>query len=225
MIRAIIFDLDDTLYPEAGFVHSGYKAVSDAVNRRWGFEIYDELVDLFQAGHSGDRFTPVLKRHMGTVSESYVKELVEVYRGHEPQITPFPETREILDTLRATHDLALISDGYLDVQARKLDALEMRYYFEPVIFTDTWGRDFWKPHPRAFEECARLLALDPAAMVYVGDNPSKDFVAPKKMGMRTVRVRRPGTLHHREDHPPELEADDQIASLAELPALLPSFSR
>ncbi len=147
MIRAVAFDMDDTLYPERAFVFSGYRAVSEAVEAELGFPIYDELVDLFQSGRRGDLFTPVLARHLGAVEESYVKRLVAVYRAHRPVIAPFPEAAAVLEEIRGRYRMALISDGIEAVQQRKLDALGLRPLFEAIVMTDAFGREFWKPTP------------------------------------------------------------------------------
>lgn len=224
MIQAVIFDLDDTLYPEVEFVYSGYRAVSEKVREQLGFEISGELMTLFETGQRGDLFTPVLKTHLDAVEEEYVRELVAVYRQHKPTITPFPEARQVLDLLGGRYRMAIISDGYLDVQRRKFEALEINRYFDAVVFSDEWGRDFWKPHSRPYEECSRRLSLEPAAIVYVGDNPAKDFVTARRMMMGTIRVRRPGTLHYDVRLPPDFEADYETDSLDGIPALLDSMN-
>jgi len=220
MIRAIAFDLDDTLYPEDQFVYSGYRAVSDDVKEKWGVEIYDELVSLFAEGQRGDLFTPVLQRHLEKVNEASIQPLVKIYRQHKPTISPFPETKVVIANLKDSYVLALISDGYLGVQKRKLDALQLRHFFDVIIFSDQWGRRFWKPHQRPYRECAYQLGLDFSAMVYVADNPAKDFVTARQLGMKTIRVKRKGTLHQKVLLSDKFEADHKIASLAELPILL-----
>ena len=60
--------------------------------------------------------------------------------------------------------------------------------FDPVLFTDERGREYWKPHPWAFEQ---VMRAHPAAVrfFYVGDNPAKDFIAPNGLGWTTVLVR------------------------------------
>ena len=224
MIQAVIFDLDDTLYPEVEFVYSGYRAVSEKVREQLGFEICGELMTLFETGQRGDLFTPVLRTHLGAVEEEYVRALVSVYRQHRPAIAPFPEARGVLDLLRGRYRMAIISDGYLDVQKRKLEALEIDRYFDPVVFSDEWGRDFWKPHSRPYEECMRRLSLAPSTIVYVGDNPTKDFVTARRLMMRTIRVRRPGTLHYDVRLPSDFEADYETDSLDGIPALLDSMN-
>lgn len=220
MIEAIAFDLDDTLFPEVDYVFSGYRAVAARVKEDLGFQVYDELVALYREGRHDRVFDQVLQDHLGRVEEEYVLKLVDTYRRHEPVLRPFPETIQVLDQLKSQYRLALISDGYLAVQERKLKALQLRDYFEVVIFSDRWGRDCWKPHSRPYEECARGLGLEPDTIVYVGDNPAKDFVTARAMGMPTVRVRRPNTLHFQVQHSAQYQSDYEVASLDELPPML-----
>jgi hypothetical protein len=52
----------------------------------------------------------------------------------------------------------------------------------------------------------------------VADNPAKDFVAPHRLGWRTVRVRRPDSLHA--DVPSGADVDAEIASLDDLDTAL-----
>ena len=220
MIRAVVFDLDDTLYPEVDFVFSGYRAVAAEATRRWGVSIYDALVARFTAGERGDLFTPVLTATLGAVGEDTVRELVRVYREHTPRIAPFPETLPVLETLQPRYRLALLSDGYLAVQEGKLAALGLRHLLSAVIFSDAFGREYWKPHPRPYQASAEQLGLPLSELVYVGDNPAKDFITGRALGMATVRVRRPGTLHGDVQLSAEYEADQCIPSLRELPAML-----
>ncbi len=217
MIRAVAFDMDDTLYPERAFVFSGYRAVSEVVEAELGFSVYDELVELFQSGRRGDLFTPVLARHMATVDEIYVKSLVAVYRTHSPNIAPFPEADSVLKEISGRYLTALISDGIEAVQQRKLDALGLRPHFKAIVMSGEFGRAFWKPHPLPFEVCARRLSLETGQMVYVGDNPEKDFITARRLGSKTIRVRRPGTLHFEIQLPAAQEADVTVDGLTEVP--------
>ena len=218
VIQAIVFDLDDTIYPEVQFVFSGYRAVAETVRRETGLEIYEDLVDLFNQGQRGDLFTPVLNRYRDqAIEEEAVLKLVQIYRQHQPDIEPFPEARQILHSLSLQFSLGLISDGYLAVQNNKFCALNIQTFFSSVVFSDRWGREFWKPHPRPYEFCAESIGCPVENIVYVGDNPAKDFVTARKLGAKTVRVIRMGTLHSNERLSAEFEADYEIADLSELP--------
>ena len=158
LILAVAFDLDDTLYPEQEYVFSGYRAVSEVINNQVGLQVYDDLVDLFQSGKHARAFELALRARQEDVTEAYLLSLVEVYRRHEPNLNPFPEVTTVLKKLKTRYRLALISDGVQAVQKRKLAGLKIEHVFDAVVFSDQWGRNFWKPHPRPYEECARKLA-------------------------------------------------------------------
>lgn len=225
MIQGVAFDLDDTLYPEEAFVMSGYRAVSKSVEAEHGVAVFDDLAALFRTGRRGDLFTPVLRRRLGAVDEAYVKTLVEVYRGHRPRIEPFLGAEETLRDLATDFRIGLISDGIAEVQDRKLAALGLRGYFDAVVFSGAFGREFWKPHPRPYRACAGRLGLPPSRMLYVGDNPAKDFVTARELGMATIRVRRPGTLHHAVNAARGYEADVTVGDIAEIPGTVRSLAQ
>lgn len=213
LIKGLIFDLDDTLYPERDFVFSGYRAVSEAVQREHDADIYDELVALFQSGARGDLFTPVLERHLDDVRESYVKKLVEVYRSHEPDIDPYPDAIEALGQLTGWKALGIVTDGWLEVQKKKVEALGIAPYFDAIVYTDSWGKAGWKPSAKGYLESAARLSVEPGCLAYIGDNPRKDFVTAKSLGFTTVRVRRRGGLHSDVTVEPEYEAKFEVDNL------------
>jgi putative hydrolase of the HAD superfamily len=195
--QAWLFDLDDTLYPEREFVLSGYRAVGDYTIVRYGLDIAPMLAERFEQGERGDLFTPVLHAAGMAVGEAQVQELVAVYRSHTPILQPFPDVRPFLHQLRAAGlRIGLVSDGWHAVQRRKWEALRLDAWFDAVIFTDSLaGRASWKPSPEGFRRCLTDLGVEPCDAVYVGDNPAKDFLAPRLLGMGTIRLCRPSTEH------------------------------
>jgi putative hydrolase of the HAD superfamily len=213
---SIIFDLDDTLYPERDYVLSGFRAVCRWAERHLGIPSesgFDELSRLFHAGVRGDTFNRWLMGHNLPV-EPWVPRLVEVYRGHEPTLEPFPGVRALLHGMHRRYRLGLVSDGYLKVQRLKLEALKLAHHFDAIIFSDEYGPDAWKPSTRPFEIVLQKLATKPSRAVYVADNPKKDFLGARKAGMFTVRVRVKDGLYSGLE--PELEA---YAPHLEIPGL------
>jgi len=211
--KAIVFDLDDTLYPESEFVLSGFRAVAAWGYRKLGIDAekgFSQLRVLFDQGVRGNTFDLWLEQNgFGARAKDIVPQLVEVYRQHWPQIQPFPEVHQVLAHLRETCSLGLVSDGYLVVQERKLQVLGLAHFFDAVVFSDRLGPEAWKPSARPFEEVLSLLGVGPQEAAYVGDNPSKDFLGPWRIGMDTVWVHRPGSEYaalrppsdvHRPDH-------------------------
>lgn len=220
--RAVIFDMDDTLYPERQFVLSGFRAVATWLQQRASLpadECFAELRASFETGIRGNTFDRWLTKH--DLPATWASGMLAVYREHEPLIDPFPVIPGLLVRLRPTYRLGMLSDGYLAVQRRKLVALGLADRFDAIVFSDFWGRAAWKPSVRPFLETLVLLGTPAARAVYVADNPTKDFLGPRQLGMGAIWLRQPdGEYAHLE--PPSLahSPDLTIASLDELePAL------
>nr|BCX01982.1 MAG: HAD superfamily hydrolase [Bacteroidota bacterium] len=222
---AIVFDLDDTLYPESAFVLSGFRSVAAWMEERFGIDREKgviQLRSLFEQGVRGNTFNLWLAQlGLENQAEDLVPKLVEIYRNHNPKIYPFPETRPILEKMRHSFLLGLVSDGHLGVQQRKWEALGLSHFFHAVVFSDAWGREAWKPNTKPFREVLKMLEVAPHDAVYVGDNPLKDFLGARAIGMATIWVRRPGGLYTHLQPPSTAHGADYIVdSLESLAALV-----
>lgn len=212
MIRAIIFDLDDTLYPEETYVVSGFRAVSGYMAQRSGLDPGSLFADLWHEYRKSSVgvFDRLLQRHPQL--ELTVMDLVTVYRNHFPTIQLSDDVVQLLNTLRGTYGLGLISDGHLTVQQRKVEALGLSKWIEKICLTDQWGRDYWKPHPRSFEHVLKEFSVNPGEACYVGDNLRKDFVAPNLLGMHSACLRTTNGVYAGVEAPaggmPEVFVDD-----------------
>lgn len=219
-VEALVFDLDDTLYPETDFVLSGLAAVGEYIREQLGLEIFPELKERFLRGERGDLFTPTLAKYMA-VDEDFIRTLVDVYRRHTPMIHLYEDAAAVLAAYSQVKKLGLITDGWLEVQKRKVKALGIEGYFDAIIYSDQFGREFWKPHPKPFEECRALLSTDFSAMIYIADNPTKDFIAPKLLGMGTIRILRKDGIYVNESMESSSgQADMTIKDLRQLYALV-----
>ena len=228
-MRGAVFDLDDTLYLERDYVRSGFQALARIVAGESGYgssEIFEYLYGLFEGGARGDTLDRLLEGYPRIASRYRAEDLVRLYREHEPAIELCPGAGEILDELRRLDiRCAIITDGPRKSQQRKLEALPLGpHRIDRAILTDAWGRDYWKPHPRAFQEIAIGWGLSSGELVYVGDNPAKDFLAPRRLGWRTIRVRSSGQEHFGEENPSaehaaDVEVEDFSGLARELRAL------
>lgn len=178
-IKGVIFDLDDTLYSEKEYVKSGYKAVSDYL----GGNFEDKLWSFFEAGKPA---IDELLKELGQESEK--EEALKIYRAHKPNIHLYPGVAEMIENLKAKGiKVGIITDGRPEGQRKKLDALGLRV--DDVIITDELGGvQFRKPCDIAFRIMVTRWRLNPADVVYVGDNPVKDFQAPQQLGMKSMLV-------------------------------------
>ena len=127
IFQLVAFDLDDTLYPEWEFVHSGFMAVAQHLADLGVIDaesFFNTAAGLFAAGARGTIFDLALERLAVVFPAARIEELVRVYREHPPQIRPFAGSPELLKLLKAKGViLALISDGPWETQQNKLRAL------------------------------------------------------------------------------------------------------
>jgi len=207
----IVFDLDDTLYLEREFAFSGYRFLDGWVKEREGLEGFGNACKvLFEEGERRQIFNRALER-LGHCGDSHlIADLVAAYRGHPPQISLAPDAARFLERHRGP--FGLITDGPAATQNAKIVALGLDRWIENIRKTGDWPQGYGKPHPRAYEEMEGLAA-DDGPMVYVADNPAKDFLTPKARGWITVQIRRAGAVH-----PPHAK-DDAHAAHVEITSL------
>jgi putative hydrolase of the HAD superfamily len=227
-IRGVVFDMDDTLYPEMQFVDGGLAAAAVAAAERFG--VHGEPLlramrsalthDLERYGRARNVFDEALAANCITPDPQTIAWLVSVYRTHEPDLTPYADVKPALEVLAPLVPLGLITDGPLEVQRRKFDSLALRGYFAHVVFTDEHGPDAGKPSPAGFRIVEELMGLPGHALAYVADNPAKDFVGARDLGWKTVRVRRAEGLHASVTPEPAFDSDAETDSLADVARLL-----
>ena len=224
----VLLDLDDTLYPERDFARGGFRAAAELLATRLQRSA-DELFELawqhFEQGVRGSIFNSVLAELDVPNDAALIDELVRAYRSHEPQLTLFTDADRLLTTLAPQFGLGLLTDGPADVQRRKVKSLGLQSRIEAIVYSDDFGREHWKPSPIAYLELLRKLHVDPSHAVYVGDNPKKDFIGARRLGLQTVRIRRPNTEHGHLEAPSGFEADHEITTLDSLPEWLVANER
>lgn len=225
-LAALVFDLDDTLYPESLYVTSGYHAVAAEVARRWpqtatADEFYRRAQARFDRGETTRVFDSVLAEMEIAASPEEISALVDAYRGHAPTgLQLFADAAKALDFVDGKLPWGILTDGFLITQTRKIDGLALRDRCRAIVCTDTYGREHWKPHRHCFELMQKSLGVPHEKMAYIGDNPAKDFVAPNALGWTTIQVVRGSGVHGRNPVADGGSPGYRMGSLEELIALL-----
>lgn len=216
-MRVIVLDLDDTLYLERDYAYSGFRAVGHWVESQFGPTGFgDHCRSLFDSGVRGTVFNQALQRFELSRDELIVRQLLTVYRTHYPAIQLLPDSLEFLRKWRDSSFVALISDGPLVAQRQKVRALDLEKWLDLCVLTDVWGKPYWKPCLRAYQEVQHYFRAEPRQCVYVADNPKKDFIACHQLGWRSVRLRRRHGLHGRATATADRGADHEICTLDEM---------
>lgn len=189
----VCFDLDDTLYDEIEYVQSGLKAVAIYLNTSKlldysADDMYFQLTKILHENGRGNVFDIFLAMN-GKYSKKMVKKCLSIYRNHVPEISLSEEALTTLELLVKKYDkLYLITDGNLTVQRNKIRALGVAKYFKKTIPTHQYGLSHSKPSLSVFMKIAKWENVDLSELVYIGDNPNKDFVALNQNGSLTIRI-------------------------------------
>ena len=188
-IRGVIFDLDDTLYSEKEYARSGFQTVAEYL----GSEVYAEkLWQYFEQG------IPAIDRLLEELGKETEKDnCLNVYRLHEPRITLYDGVAEQIRELKAKGvKVGIITDGRPEGQRKKIKALGLDKLIDDIIITDELGGvQFRKPNDISFRIMQNRWRLPFEQMMYIGDNPAKDFQAPRQLGMQWVLFNNKNGVH------------------------------
>lgn len=217
--KAIIFDLDDTLISENQYIKSGYQHISKILSGildKDEIELYELLIKLLSESSQN-----VFNRLLDNIEFKYTKNtilyLVQEYRNHLPNIEFFHDVLPCLDILKNKEiKTGIITDGYSNAQQQKIKAVGASDYFDKIIVTDELGREFWKPHPKAFEIMKYALNVEYDEMIYVGDNPKKDFYISSIYPIKTIRIKRENGVYATSEYFQGVKENITISSLKEI---------
>lgn len=210
----LVFDLDDTLYEELTYVKSGFRVVADFLQKRYGIpgQLSLELMLRKLEGGRGRIFDDLLINY-DIYQKGLVKKCISIYRLHQPKISLYPEADVCLKRLQ-NYPQYIVTDGNKLVQQNKIKALGLDQRVKFYYITHRYGKKNAKPSPYCFQKICEREQVTPKEVVYLADNPNKDFVGIKPLGFKTVRVLQGQYQNLRK--PKLFEADYQIKSLTEL---------
>lgn len=161
----------------------------------------------------GHVFDEVLQ-HYGLKTQKNIRKSLSVYRLHTPKIRLLPDAEQVLQQIHSTKTY-IVTDGNKLVQHQKLKALGLYPRVKKCFITYRFGRIHSKPSPYCFQKITQMESCSPADIVYIGDNPNKDFVGIKSQGYRTIQVKR-GPYQN-------LQLRDEFHAEAEVESLLEIF--
>jgi len=195
MIRAILFDLDNTLTDFMKMKDASILGAIDAMidmglpmspeeARRRIYTIYDREGIEYQKV-----FDHFLKEEIGDVPPGMLAAAIVGYRRvRDFYLVLYPHVRPTLTSLiRRGIRLAVLSDAPAIQAWLRLHHLALHHIFEYVVtFDDTGER---KPSPIGFRKALELLKVGSSEALMVGDWPERDMVGASRLGIRTVFAR------------------------------------
>lgn len=197
MTKVVGFDLDDTIVPEVLFLKSGIRHIATLLHRK--LPVLPELrivscmeSAVFTRSNHYSALEALLDEY-GMSDSVEMKKIVAEFRSHIPDPAIYhapPSMLQLLTELRNDPDIrtVLITDGRSVTQRNKIAAARLDVFFNDDIYiSEETGHD--KTSPDNFLLVMKKYA-GASEFHYVGDNPTKDFLQPSRLGWITNRAHR-----------------------------------
>ncbi|MDC6366564.1 MULTISPECIES: YjjG family noncanonical pyrimidine nucleotidase [Flavobacteriaceae] len=101
---------------------------------------------------------------------------------------------EVLEYLNPKYHLHIITNGFQEVQVKKLKGGNIHHYFNEIVDSETAGVK--KPHPQIFEMALQLAKVNPKNALMVGDNLEADIIGAVSVGMNALHF----NFHKESEH-------------------------
>ena len=220
MLRAVLFDIDDTLFPTTKFAGRARRRAVDAmvhagldVDPEAAYQELDEVVREFSSnyGHHFDKLVLRLGARLkpGVHPAIVIASGICAYHAAKEHIRPYPDAVRVLAALGTTGlQRGVVTNGLTVKQAEKLVRLGLERAFSPNAIFISEELGVAKPHPKIFSIACDSLGIDPSQVLYVGDHPRRDVDPAHEAGLHTCLRR--GEGRHVEEpgvHEPDVAVD------------------
>ena len=195
MIKAIIFDLDNTLLDFVKMKQFAVKAAITAMIEA-GLDVdekkaYKDIFDLYvnKGWENQQVFDDYLNQTVGKVSNKILAAgIVSYRRAREATLLVYPNVNKtLIELIKMGIQLSVVSDAPSREAWMRLYYLKLHHVFDPVLtFDDTGVR---KPSAKPFEMALDILQSSPDEVLMIGDWPERDVIGAKQIGMKTIFAR------------------------------------
>ncbi len=220
-LKAIFFDIDDTLYSTSEFAKSARRNSLEAMIQaglRMDLDALEtelrEIIQEFSSNydqHFDKLLLRIPRKHYRGVNPTILiaAGVVAYHQTKFLELRPYEDVPPVLERFSELPDLLLgvITHGLGVKQSEKLIRLGLYRYFQPNAIFISEQIGISKPNPKLYQRALSDLNLKPAEAMYVGDRPRHDIDPPNRIGMVTVFNRRGGHHHEKGETTPDFEID------------------
>ncbi len=201
MYKFVFIDLDDTIWDFHTNARHALQQMFDERNLKAFFENFNEFfliyakrnIELWEAYGKGEitkdflmaeRFRYPLSK-MGVDDIELAEEIGHQYLDILPtQTALMPDALETLEYLKAKYTLTIISNGFIEVQNKKIQSCGIRDYFAHIVLSEE--AKALKPNPKIFEYALKLNGGLPHEAIMIGDSYEADIRGAQNAGIDQV---------------------------------------
>lgn len=221
--KAIIFDLDDTLFDTWGTCYPAAAKESCAAMVKEGLNCSEDNCVLernkfFKTSPRRDVFQHIVENFGIRSGGKSADEIVAIgkkafhSRQVEKDIRLFPQTRETLAELRSKYMLFLVTSGDPVTQKQKVELLKIKVFFTHIYYVNVIYK---QRKSSAFMEILEHTSMEPKSVLCIGDRRDREIAEGKRLGFSTCLMKRDHQLCIRPDRPEEIP-DFEIERISEL---------
>ncbi|HOW36871.1 MAG TPA: HAD-IA family hydrolase [Candidatus Pacearchaeota archaeon] len=194
MIKAILFDIDNTLLGFREMKRACFEEAIDAMIRAgWKANkerALNDLVELYEEyGMEYEKtFQKLLEKQGGKVDYRLLAHGINTYRIFRVNyLIPYPNVLTTLSELKKKYHLAVVTDAPRIKAWMRLVTMKLDDFFELVVTKGDVKRE--KTSETPFRSALRILKLKTSEVIMIGDRIPRDVKTPQKMGIKTVYAR------------------------------------
>ena len=194
-IRAVLFDIDDTLFDSGTLAKmarmNAIKAMIECglpiKNVQKGYSLLMKIVEKYGSNYD-EHFDRLLETLGYTRDPKIIAAGIVAY--HDTKLAYIKPNPDVIPTLIALRDegckLGIVSNGRSVKQWEKLIRLGLHHFFDAVIISEDVGSE--KPQSKIFRVAIEELGVKPEETIYVSDDLETDVLGANKAGLISIRV-------------------------------------
>lgn len=197
----ILLDLDDTLIDTVGNTYITVKEIYNDYQFANYFPSFEDFYTIYKTNVSNlwemygkgkiskktlqyERFVAPLS----IVEEISVEQALAINDDFVIRIMKLDSlidgAKELLDYLHPKYKIHILSNGFTEMQYKKMDSAGLSSYFDKVILSDVVGVN--KPHPEIFQFALNRIGKEANEVIMIGDNPHADIAGAYNSGIDQI---------------------------------------
>jgi len=199
-IKAILFDLDGTLYDHekarTEALQKLVRVLPQKVEFRPFLNTYNKVIHELRRQHE-DMSIFNKEKVFGLVisclnirsNGNLIRKLASSYWNELlKRVEPYDDAKLTLETLKTLgYKMAVVSDGLVKIQLRKLDHMKLKDLFDAYAFSEEVGIN--KPNTAVFKLALKRLKVKPSEAVMIGDDLELDLAGAKMLGLKAILIK------------------------------------